>query len=279
MLTAGKNKVLRIVELTVLIGGFTAFVHFLTGGDFGLFSFTAGFLIITTAAAASFVLLKKGEKTAGRLAAVLAAMGAGLWSFSLCRFFGFVDWPMDRAADLGQYISLLISHMIIFASVVLPVVFIARALNAKTLLRFAGPESSRYTMVLTILAGGLWICAAGMMFYMRPAAEGTVWGLAAVGLAKAALTGIGEEICFRGILQQALAERYGSKVAIVIAALLYGAFHIYLGPAFFSKTGFLLIVVTGGLIFGVMTQITRGIGWACIIHTAVDMVIEWQNIS
>ena len=54
---------------------------------------------------------------------------------------------------------------------------------------------------------------------------------------------------------------------------------MHLGEAFFPKAGFLASVMALGLIFGAVTRLTSGIGWASVIHVAINVVIEWQNLS
>ena len=100
----------------------------------------------------------------------------------------------------------------------------------------------------------------------------------AICLAKAALTGTTEEICYRGIIQPMAIRHFGLPLAIILQSALYMAFHMHLGPAFVSRALFLPAVCTLGIIFGIVSYRTKGIGWAVLIHTALNIVIEWLNL-
>ena len=52
-----------------------------------------------------------------------------------------------------------------------------------------------------------------------------------------------------------------------------------LSPAFFNRAGFIAGVFVLGLILGYSRHKTGGIGWAILVHTGLDLVIEWNNIS
>ena len=38
---------------------------------------------------------------------------------------------------------------------------------------------------------------------------------------------------------------------------------------------FLAAALVLGILFGTVTHRTRGIGWACCVHTALDVLVEW----
>lgn len=38
-------------------------------------------------------------------------------------------------------------------------------------------------------------------------------------------------------------------------------------------------VMVLGLVFGLVTHLARGIGWAGVVHIAINVVIEWRNLS
>jgi len=101
----------------------------------------------------------------------------------------------------------------------------------------------------------------------------------AVCLLKAFLTGATEEICYRGIIQPSAIARFGVPLGIIMQSCLYTAFHIHLGEAFFPRTWFLAGVMMLGLVFGLVTHLTRGIGWAGVVHIAINVVIEWRNLT
>ena len=78
--------------------------------------------------------------------------------------------------------------------------------------------------------------------------------LVAVGVAPA----VGEELLFRGLLQRALAERFGAAFAIVASALLFGAAHLdtQQGSAAFAL----------GLYLGAVAHATGGVRAAIACH-------------
>jgi len=94
--------------------------------------------------------------------------------------------------------------------------------------------------------------------FIRPIFGGcTLWELAAVSLA----AGVGEEILFRGVLQQAFSRWLGPWIGVGVASLLFGALHpfswgyvliasifgLYLGFCWIASGNLLVPVVTHGL--------------------------------
>jgi membrane protease YdiL (CAAX protease family) len=88
-----------------------------------------------------------------------------------------------------------------------------------------------------------------------------------------------EEVCYRGIIQPLAIAHFGLPMGIILQSCLFTVFHAYLQAAFFPKAGFLAGIMLLGLIFGIVTRLTRGIGWAVVVHGALGVVIEWWNLS
>jgi membrane protease YdiL (CAAX protease family) len=87
-------------------------------------------------------------------------------------------------------------------------------------------------------------------------------------IAIAALAGASEEVLFRGFLQHWLAEGcgLGSVLAIVVAALLFGAVHA-LSVAYF------VFAFVLGAVFGWIFVATDNLAVAIIMHAAYDAVV------
>ena len=76
--------------------------------------------------------------------------------------------------------------------------------------------------------------------------------------------GVCEEILYRGFLAWYLSAWMGPVAAVVLASLLFGAGHVYLGLSQVPKTAFI------GLIFGVVVALTGSLFPAMLLHGAVD---------
>ena len=74
----------------------------------------------------------------------------------------------------------------------------------------------------------------------------------------ALLAAIGEEFIFRGVLQNSLASRYASWVAVLIASIVFGVLHVWRFPAAFILGAFLgsLYAVTGTLVAPIVAHVT-----------------------
>ena len=105
------------------------------------------------------------------------------------------------------------------------------------------------------------------------------FGFFAACLLKALMTGAAEEFCYRGVLLKECESFLGMPTAIVIQAALYTVFHMHLGAALTDVSFFLPGVFVLGVTFGIVTAVTRSIGWATAVHTALNVVIEWDNVS
>jgi membrane protease YdiL (CAAX protease family) len=76
--------------------------------------------------------------------------------------------------------------------------------------------------------------------------------------------GICEEIFYRGFLAWYISAWTGPVAAAVLASLLFGAGHVYLGLAQVPKTAFI------GLLFAVVVALTGSLFPAMLLHAAVD---------
>lgn len=75
-----------------------------------------------------------------------------------------------------------------------------------------------------------------------------------------AFAALGEELVFRGLLMQALTTLLGRPaLALFLQAAVFGAVHLYQGPA-----GVLATVITG-LVFGVLVLVARGSIWPAVL--------------
>lgn len=102
------------------------------------------------------------------------------------------------------------------------------------------------------------------------------WGLAAEivgkGLGIFFATALGEELCFRGILQNLLEKSLGKPlVAQSIAAAAFGAVH--LSWRFFPNWGFALASAVAGIFYGNAFREKRSVAAARVTHTLV--VLAW----
>jgi len=79
-----------------------------------------------------------------------------------------------------------------------------------------------------------------------------------------ATAGFCEEIFYRGFLTWYLAAWMGPVAAVLLASLIFGAGHVYLGVAQVPKTAFV------GLIFAIVVSLTGSIWPAMLLHAAVD---------
>jgi membrane protease YdiL (CAAX protease family) len=79
-----------------------------------------------------------------------------------------------------------------------------------------------------------------------------------------ATAGFCEEILYRGFLAWYLSVWMGPVAAVLLASLIFGAGHVYLGIAQVPKTGFI------GLIFAIVVSLTGSLWPAMLLHAAVD---------
>lgn len=218
-----------------------------------------------------------------RLLAVLSALAGGFWVFSVFRYLGLIGWPLARPPDLSGYLRLLYAHFVLSATVLTPVLVVwskakpVAGISWGTWRKAGSPCSGLIVLVLSLV--GAWIFAFHQVLALNLPFSGPLAGFIAVCLLKAFLTGATEEICYRGLIQPLAVAHFGAPIGIALQACLFTAFHMHLGEAFFPGAGFLAAVTALGLIFGLVTRLTSGIGWASSVHVAIGVVIEWRNLS
>ena len=214
---------------------------------------------------------------------IISAFAIGFWLFVFLRYLGLVQWPLAHADNLRAYLFLLVSHLVFVVTLLACLLWVAGKRISFNLLSFSNwrKDSLGHTgqIVLLAIAAGTWIWAIYFVMSVKlPVSEGLLLFMI-IAFIKAMLTGATEEISYRGIIQPVAIARFGIPFGIIIQSCLYAAFHLHLGAAFCGHIGFLFAVMGLGLLFGVITRLTGGIGWACTIHIAINLMIEWQNLS
>ena len=216
-----------------------------------------------------------------RLWLAIGGFLVGFWLFIAFCNVGYTRWPLAGAASLSGYLALFISHVVLAVTVLTPCLWTAGEKLVRQSLHWGrwGDRGKIQLCCLVAAAAAVWIWAAAEVIQTNPLPDSS-WGLLVLAaLGKAILTGGGEELAYRGVIQNAAVERLGLPAGVVLQALLYSAFHIHLGPAFFNQAGFLLGVLALGLLFGWISRLTGGIGWAATVHIGISVVIEWRNLS
>jgi len=283
ILTSYRRKVFaKLLQAVILVAFFSIFIHLTTSESLSSRTLSGSACLVAVAAALSSRRFGRARESARPLWALLSALAGGFWLFSLFRFMGLVEWPLGRAADFAGYSRLFYFHFILSVSVLTPVVVTGnitalRQVSWGSWQSGASSISLRTALSLSVLA--VWIWAFLEVLSLKPHASGPIMGLVVISLLKAALTGATEEICFRGLIQPAAIARFGVPLGIALQGCLYTAYHMHLDAAFFSRPGFLAGVMGLGLMFGAITRLSRGIGWAFVIHMGVNLVIEWHNLS
>ena len=276
----------RIVEALLLIVVVGSVSHLLIDaprpGEFP-WRLTAALLSIAALLIASYWRSGRADARSVDLWIVVGSLAFGFWLFALLRYTGFSRWPLASAETLHDYLALLVSHLILVGTVFSCLLWMARGRASFAYLTWGDWRGSPLGMwgrrSLLSAAVAVWIWALYTAISLEPAgAEARSWFLL-IALAKAMLTGVGEEAAYRGIIQPAAILRFGVPLGIIVQSCLYTAFHLHLGPILWSQPGFLLAVMLLGLMFGAVTRATGGIGWACAVHVAINCVIELQNVS
>lgn len=242
----------------------------------------AGFLLVLALTAQS-VCRGAWNEDGRALGLAVIGLGLGLWVFTALRAAGLAAWPLAAARSLAQYFSLFVSHLLFFFVVFSATVWVAGAHIPLELFRFGSWRTRRAPWLgkaaLAVSAALVWAWALAEVIQTRPAGPGAAWAFFLLALAKACLTGLGEEAAWRGLVLPLAVKRLGPAAGLVFQAALYAAFHIHLGAALVHKGLFLAAVFGLGLGLGAVSLKTRGIGWAALIHIGLNVVIEWRNIS
>ncbi|MHC4757522.1 MAG: CPBP family intramembrane glutamic endopeptidase [Planctomycetota bacterium] len=275
-------KTIKLIELASVFFLFAAHIHLLTFDSADLKSIAVSALIVIFALGFSLSPITKHNKNRRNFWVILTALAGAFWIFNFFRYTGFLQWPLGHPDGLRQYLRLLYCHFILSIMVLSIVLLTSYLTKAGITLKWGRFKSllnnNLGTALLIITTLGIWIWALYVIIMYKPQFESSLILLIAICLAKAALTGTTEEMCYRGIVQPIAIRHFGLPSAIILQSSLYTAFHMHLGPAVVSRAFFLPAVLVLGIIFGIVSYRTKGIGWAILIHTALNVVIEWLNL-
>ncbi|MHC5060581.1 MAG: CPBP family intramembrane glutamic endopeptidase, partial [Planctomycetota bacterium] len=273
----------KLPEFAIFVAFFWAFVHLLTSHGAYLWNVIVSGMMTLAAVVLVFSPLLRGKQDSRRIWAVLSALAGGFWVFNLFRYVGLVEWPLSHPVDLAAYLRLLYSHFVLTVTVLAPVLIACQAAGAVRVISWGnwkrGIPARPGKTILVLVSAGCWFWAVWVVLSTKLDLPGPFAAFVTICLLKAFLTGATEEICYRGIIQPSAIARFGIPLGIIMQSCLYTVFHIHLGEAFFSRVGFLAGVMVLGLVFGLVTHFTHGIGWAVVVHIAINVVIEWSNLS
>jgi len=207
----------------------------------------------------------------------LAGFGAGLGFFLLFVRLGILAWPLTYAGSLADYVFLLFCHVTLVLSILIGFFLLTYRPGIRHCVRWGHWGKGRVFLGVSALAS--LTAAVQYGFSHQTGFPASLPLVLAIALPKAALTGVGEETFYRGLLQPAAVAHFGGACGLTFQAGLYMLFHVFLHQSFFPQIIFYVFIFGLGLVFGVVTRMTNGIGWAATVHTALDVVIEWSNIS
>jgi membrane protease YdiL (CAAX protease family) len=273
---------LNIIEAIALVVFFGIFIHLLTYVPDIPWRMAIALALVVSIWIWFYLQERKTNEQSRDVWEIVSAFAIGFWLFVFLRYLGLVQWPLAHADNLRAYLFLLVSHLVFVVTVLACLLWVAGKRISFDLLSFGNwrKDSLGHTgqIVLLAIAAGTWIWAIYFVMSVKlPVSEGLLFFMI-IAFIKAILTGATEEVSYRGIIQPVAIARFGIPFGIIIQGCLYTTFHLHLGAAFCGHIGFLFVVMGLGLLFGVITRLTSGIGWACIIHIAINLVIEWQNL-
>lgn len=188
---------------------------------------------------------------------------------------GWLRWPYAHSRDLGQLFLLLCSQLCFTVIVGAPVAWLCSKGQVPHLIRWG--NWLRPVPVGSSLL--IWAGAVAIVYTRASVLNFVFFAAILMTLIKSALSAGIQETVFRGLIQPCATASFGVPAGIVIQAFLYGLFHVNLGAVLVSKPMFLFVVFLLGVIFGYVSRKTHGIGWACVVHAGLDMVVEWRNLS
>ncbi|HHP7236427.1 MAG TPA: CPBP family intramembrane glutamic endopeptidase [Desulfobacterales bacterium] len=267
--------------MTIMIG---LAIHLMTNDHARLFHILIAMVVIIPLFSASVYAYCYKKHTELLLYSVICSALFGFWWFSVFRIIGYTIWPLAKPADLPHYFFLLYSHVVFAISVLAPVLLIWSIIRPKHLslgfnLNFLQyPVSLGIRIALPLILSAIWTIALFVVLTQPTSIPGSIYTLFLVSLAKAFLTGFPEETIFRGVLQQSAIARYGTAGGILFQGIVYMLFHLHVGGVFEQKSVFLLSIFLLGILFGIVSHITRSIGWSCLVHSGIDWIIEWKNL-
>ena len=93
------------------------------------------------------------------------------------------------------------------------------------------------------------------------------------------LTGPGEELLYRGVIQSRLTETFPTALAVVLAAVVFAAVHfpVYMGDDISAVLVSLGTVTTLGLYLGVLYELSDNLVVPALIHGGFNAVVYLQN--
>ncbi len=104
---------------------------------------------------------------------------------------------------------------------------------------------------------------------VRPFGETQFWLWAGVGV----ISGMYEEVLFRGILLRQLERLGGTWVALAVSSAVFGAIHLSNPDA--TLTGAVAIALEAGILLGAAYLITRRLWFAVGLHAAWNFTQAW----
>lgn len=271
----------RVLEAALLVAAFGSYIHLLLSRPATIVSVLATFVLAVMGLGLTLSPWGRRRLDPDGLWASVLGIAGGFWIFVFLCMNGLAQWPMGRAATTSDYAHLLYSHCVLAATMLAAVLWTSNWHGDGWLLLRWGAWLGRGRWRGLLLVGtavGAWIWALGIVWRIGFNASGSLWIFVGIAFAKACLTSGTEELCYRGIILPAARKRFGPTAAIVLQAVLFATFHLYLSPMFASSYVFVACVAGLGLVLGAVTHLTSGIGWAFVAHGAIDMVVEWQNI-
>lgn len=299
--TQGPANAIRIgrfkasIEILFITAGIVLFSKTLTASTITWERLCVGLILFSSGLMAAILPYAQKAPSFRKLLVTVSGLMAGLWFFSLFRFAEVVIWPMARTNNIFYYGAMAYSHFVFALTMMVAVLWVMwgtslidsensiplRVFNWGNWHTFGGNSLSYTILIVTAIATWLWACAYTITLSLHPTeAQGAIrflfWGIA---LTKALMTGATEEVVYRGLLQSVAVERYGLLGGILFQTAIYTVFHMNLGPAIQPQPFFLGVLLLIGLVFGMVTQLTKGIGWACTVHVALDVMVEWGNLS
>jgi membrane protease YdiL (CAAX protease family) len=108
------------------------------------------------------------------------------------------------------------------------------------------------------------------VLYTNAENETLMWQL--VFVISGIIAGLREELFYRGIVQQSLQMKYGYKIALPAATLVFMLSHIQY--IYYGQTGGLMLITLAGIIFGCIFIYTGSIIFAAIIHGLYDAILS-----
>ncbi|MFO1305731.1 MAG: CPBP family intramembrane glutamic endopeptidase [Burkholderiales bacterium] len=159
-----------------------------------------------------------------------------------------------------------------FLQVLLPVIavlayrFYVHRVEQRTLAEFSSEGAVRESALGLLLGAALFTTVVAVLAIFGAFAIGGIGSLAGVGIALSSSLGaaIVEEILFRGILYRLVEAAFGSSVAIVVSAVLFGAAHAFSPNATALAT--IAIAIEAGVLLALAYAVTRRLWFAIGFH-------------